>query len=350
MSSRAAETPSAARIWVALGAVYLIWSTTFVGIRVANETIPPLLAGGFRFLIAGGLLLPIARRSGDREGDRPTRTQWRGAAVVGLLLMFGGNGGIVWAERTIPSGVAGVVIATVPLWMVAIDRVLLGRRQPPAVVAGIVIGFAGAAVLVGGAVFGGDLDVRGLLVAVGAAAAWAFGSIYQRHAQLPRRPFVAAGMEMLVASGAFLLAGAASGELGAFSLGVVSRASAVAIAYLVVFGSWIGFTSYLWLLRVARTSLVATYAYVTPVGAVIFGRLLLNEHPSTRTLLAGAMIVAAVVLIVSGGGAARRPPSGSEEGRAEIEPEVPLQGLGSTEEELLLEHGRGDLETDREPG
>jgi drug/metabolite transporter (DMT)-like permease len=312
MSSRAVEAPSTARIWMALGAVYVIWSTTFVGIRVANETVPPLLAGGFRFLIAGGVLLPLALRNGDRVNDRPTRKQWRGAAVVGLLLMFGGNGGIVWAERTIPSGVAGVVIATVPLWMVAIDGFLLKRRQPPAVIAGVVIGFAGAAVLVGGAIFGGGLDVGGLLVAVGASACWAFGSIYQRHAKLPRRPFVAAGMEMLIASGVFFLAAAASGEVAAFSLGGVSRASAVAIAYLVVFGSWIGFTSYLWLLRVARTSLVATYAYVTPVGAVIFGRLLLNEHPSSRTLLAGALIVAAVALIVTGGGTSSREPSSEE--------------------------------------
>jgi drug/metabolite transporter (DMT)-like permease len=305
MSSRAAEPPSAARIWLALGAVYVIWSTTFVGIRVANETIPPLSAGGIRFLIAGGLLLPIALRNGERDGDRPTPAQWRGAAVVGLLLMFGGNGGIVWAERTIPSGVAGIVIATVPLWMVAIDRFLLGQRQPPIVLAGIVIGFVGAAVLVGGAVFGGELDVGGVLVAVGAAACWAFGSIYQRHAKLPHRPFVAAGMEMLVASGVFLVAGSASGEFSSFSVAGVSRASALAIAYLVVFGSWVGFTSYLWLLRVARTSLVATYAYVTPVGAVLCGRLLLDEHPSSRTLLAGALIVIAVMLIVTGGGAAR---------------------------------------------
>jgi drug/metabolite transporter (DMT)-like permease len=259
--------------------------------------------------------------------------------------MFGGNGGIVWAERTIPTGVAGVVIATVPLWMVAIDRFLLGHRQPPIVDAGIVLGFLGAAVLVGGAIFGGDLDVGGVLVAVAAAASWAFGSIYQRHARLPRRPFVAAGMEMLIASGVFFLAGAASGELDSFSLDGVSRPSALAVAYLVVFGSWVGFTSYLWLLRVARTSLVATYAYVTPVGAVIFGRILLDEHPSSRTLLAAALIVLAVVLIVTGGGASR---SGGEQGRAEVEPELPLQGLGSTEEELLTEHGRGELEPDRE--
>jgi len=349
MSSRAAEHPSAARIWLALGAVYVIWSTTFVGIRVANETIPPLFAGGIRFLIAGGLLLPIALRNGDRAGDRPTPRQWRGAAGVGLLLMFGGNGGIVWAERTIPTGVAGLVIATVPLWMVAIDRFLLGRRQPPIVLAGIVIGFLGAAVLVGGSVFDGELDLGGLLVAVAAAASWAAGSIVQRHAKLPRRPFVAAGMEMLVASGAFFLAGAAAGEVGSFSIAGVSRASALAVAYLVLFGSWVGFTSYLWLLRVARTSLVATYAYVTPVGAVICGRLLLDEHPSSRTLLAGALIVAAVVLIVSGGGTARQP-SGGDEGRAELEPEVPLQGLGRTEEELLAEHRGRELEADREPG
>ena len=348
MSAREA-TP--ARIWLAMGAVYLIWSTTFLGIRVANRTIPAFLAGGFRFVIAGGVLLPLALGRGDRELDRPTRIQRRGAAGVGVLLLFGGNGGIVWAERTIPSGVAGLVIATVPLWMVAIDGFLLGGRQPRVVVAGIVIGFAGAAVLIAGAAFGGDIDVRGLLVAVIAAAAWAFGSIYQRHAPLPRRLLVAAGMEMLVASGVFFAAAAATGELGTFDPSRVSRASALAIAYLVVFGSWVAFTSYLWLLRVARTSLVATYAYVTPIGAVLFGWLLLGEHPSSRTLIAGALIVAAVVLIVSGGAAARDVGSETgEHGRTQVEPEIPFQGLGSTEDDLLAQRGSGELQADREPG
>ena len=341
---------SSGAIWLALSAVYVIWSTTFVGIKVTNETLPPMLAGGVRFLVAGGLLLPLALRFGDRASDRPTPRQWRGAAVVGLLLMFGGNGGIVWAERTIDSHVAGLAIATVPLWIAAIDRVLLHRRQPPVVLAGLAIGFGGAAVLIGGGAVGGDIDPMGLFVALAAAASWAAGSIYQRHAILPRRPFVAAGMEMLVAAGCFGLAAALAGEVGDLDVSSVSRASWLALAYLVVFGSWIGFTAYLWLLRVARTSLVATYAYVTPVGAVVVGWIVLGERLDAVTIVAGTLIVISVALIVSAGGASRIERSGSGDGRPQLERELPLQGGGSTEQRLLTEDGGGELQSDREPG
>jgi drug/metabolite transporter (DMT)-like permease len=299
---------STAAIWTALSLVYVAWSTTFVGIRVANETIPPMLAGGLRFLVAGGLLLPIALSFGDRAGDRPKAAQWKGAAVVALFMMFGGNGGIVWAERTIPSGMAGLAIATVPLWMVAIDRVVLGHRQPRMVVIGLTVGFVGAALLVGGNALEGEIDMGGLIFALGAAASWAVGSIYQRHAALPERPLVAAGMEMVVAALLFFLVGGLIGEFGGFHPSTVSRASWLAVAYLVVVGSWIGFTCYLWLLRNARTSLVATYAYVTPIGAVIVGSLILDESLTASTLFAGALIVVAVALIVTGGGSARADP------------------------------------------
>ena len=352
MSSQERSHPSTGAIWLALSAVYVIWSTTFVGIKVSNETLPPLLAGGVRFLIAGGLLLPLALRFGDRVGDRPTGTQWRGAAVVGVLLMFGGNGGIIWAERTIDTHVAGLAIATVPLWIALIDRVLLHRRQPPVVVAGLAVGFIGAAILIGAGAFGGDIDPLGLAIALAAAGSWAAGSVYQRHAPLPRRPFVAAGMEMVIAAGCFMLAGAVAGEVGDLVSANFSRASILALAYLVVFGSWIGFTCYLWLLRVARTSLVATYAYVTPVGAVIVGWLALGEQIEPVTIAAGALIVVSVALIVSGGGATRRDDAGSSGGDQrwpEVEPELPLQGAGSTEQRLLAKHGSGELEPDREP-
>lgn len=303
---RTESRASPAAIWTALGVVYVVWSTTFVAIRVVNETLPPLLATGVRFLVAGGVLLPIALRFGDRTGDRPNAAQWRGAAAVALLLMVGGNGGIVWAERTIPSGMAGLAIATVPLWMAAIDRILLGRRQPRPVLVGLVIGFAGAALLVGGNAIDGEIDMGGLLLAFAAAASWAAGSIYQRHAVLPRRPFVAAGMEMLLGAAMFFLIGTLAGESGHLHLELFSRASLIALVYLVAIGSWVGFTSYLWLLRVARTSLVATYAYVTPVGAVLLGWLLLDESLSIRTIVAGAIIVIAVAIIISTGGTARR--------------------------------------------
>ena len=180
-TARGSGSPAA--IWIALSLVYVAWSTTFVGISVVNETMPPLLGGGLRFLIAGGLLLPVALRFGDRRGDRPRAVQWRGAAVVAALMMFGGNGGIVWAERTIPSGMAGLAIATVPLWMAAIDRVVLGHRQPRLVVIGLAVGFVGAALLVGGNALEGEIDMGGLVLALGAAACWAAGSIYQNQLQ-----------------------------------------------------------------------------------------------------------------------------------------------------------------------
>lgn len=315
--------PSGAAIWLALGAVYVIWSTTFVGIKVTNQTLPPLLAGGMRFLVAGGVLLPIAWLTGDRAGDRPTPRHWKGAGVVGLLMMFGGNGGIVWAERTIDSHVAGLAIATVPLWIALIDRVVLHRRQPGLVTVGLVVGFVGAAALVGLGTLGGGIDPVGLLIALAAAASWAAGSVYQRHAALPRRSFLAAGMEMVVAAAFFVMAGLVTGEFGTIDPSRFSRASVLALAYLIVFGSWIGFTAYLWLLRVARTSLVSTYAYVTPIGAVLVGWLLLGERPEPASLVAGALIVASVILIVSAGGGTRRD-AGSETGH-ERRPKVQAQ-------------------------
>src|SRR4249919_2571725 len=322
-TARGSGSPAA--IWTALSLVYVAWSTTFVAIRVVNETLPPLLGGGLRFLIAGGLLLPVALRFGDRRGDRPRAAHWRSATVVAALMMFGGNGGIVWAERTIPSGMAGLAIATVPLWMAAIDRVVLGHRQPRVVVIGLAVGFVGAALLVGGNALEGEIDMGGLVLALGAAASWAAGSIYQRQAVLPRRPLVAAGMEMLVAAGLFVVGGLV-GEFGDLDPGSTSRASWIALGYLVVVGSWIGFTCYLWLLRNARTSLVATYAYVTPIGAVIVGALILDETFTASTLLAGVLIVVAVALIVSAGSAAREPSGGDERGSG-VETERRLEGV-----------------------
>lgn len=335
--ARADPSPHAVHarmIGVSLGTVYVVWSTTYLAMRVVNQTLPTLLATAVRFLVAGGALYAIAIRRGDRVADRPGRQQWRGAAIVGTLLMVGGNGGVAWAERTIPSGLAALVIATVPLWMAVIDRVVYHHRQPRAVIAGLVIGFVGAAVLVGGSI-AGHVDAVGLVVAVGAAVCWATGSLYQRRATLPSRPFVAASMEMVVAGTILLALAGISGELSRIDPSTFSRASVLAVAYLIVFGSWIGFTSYLWLLRNARTSLVSTYAYVTPVGAVLLGALLLNETISARTVVAGGLIVVAVALIITAGTAARRSSDAREDRRPEVQPELGLEGVGSAEERGL---------------
>jgi len=338
-------------VWLAMGVVYVIWSTTYLAMRVVNETLPTLLATAIRFLVAGGVLYAIAIRRGDRDEDRPGRTQWRGAATVGVLLMVGGNAGVAWAERTIPSGLAALAIATVPLWMAVIDRMVYHRRQPPLVLAGLALGFVGAAILVGGSI-AGHVDATGMVVVVVAAVTWACGSLYQRRAPLPRRPFVAAGMQMLVAGAVLTVAAVLTGEPGRVDVSSFSRASVLALAYLVVFGSWLGFTSYLWLLRNARTSLVSTYAYVTPVGAVLLGAIILHESITARTVLAGVLIVVAVAIIITAGGAARAAAARSDAGedrRTEPEVEVPLQGLGGTEERLLAQDGRGELQADGEP-
>ena len=334
-------------VWAALGAVYVIWSTTYLAIRVVNETLPPLLATAIRFLVAGSVLYAIAIRTGDRVADRPGPRQWRAAAIVGTLLMFCGNGGVVMAELTIPSGVAALVIATVPLWMVTIDRVVYHHRQPFAVLVGLLLGFAGAAILVGGSI-AGHVDARGVLLVVGAAICWASGSLYQRHAPLPRRPFVGAGMQMLVAAALFVVVGVSTGELGRIDASSFSRASILALGYLIVFGSWIGFTSYLWLLRNTRTSLVSTYAYVTPVGAVLLGVVFLNETITLRTVVAGALIVIAVAIIITAGGTARASDAGQERG-AELEPEGGLERVSGSEERGFGQDGRGELQADGEP-
>ncbi len=349
------HAPPTTLIWAALGAVYVIWSTTYLAMRVVNQTLPTLLATSIRFLVAGGVLYGIAIRRGDRTGDRPTAPQWRGAAIVAALLLVCGNGGVAWGERTVPSGLAALVIATVPLWIAVIDRVVYHHRQPPLVLGGLALGFVGATVLVGGSI-AGHVDTAGLLTVVGASICWATGSLYQRRAALPRRPFVGAGMQMLIAGVILLALSGLTGEFGRIDASTFSRASVLAVAYLIVFGSWIGFTSYLWLLRNARTSLVATYAYVTPVGAVLLGAVVLGEAITARTVVAGLLIVVAVAIIISAGGAARaaetRPDARSdarEERGAELQAQVPLERARGAEEHGFAEGGRGELQADGEP-
>jgi drug/metabolite transporter (DMT)-like permease len=345
------HAPPATLIWAALGTVYAIWSTTYLAMRVVNETLPTLLATSIRFLVAGSVLYGIAVRRGDRTGDRPTRTHWREAAIVAGLLLVCGNGAVAWAERTIPSGLAALVIATVPLWIAVIDRVVYHHRQPPLVVGGLVLGFAGAAFLVQGSI-AGHVDTVGLVTVVGASICWAVGSLYQRRASLPRRPFVSAGMQMLVGGVILLILSAATGEFGRIDTSSFSRASVLALVYLVVFGSWLGFTSYLWLLRNARTSLVATYAYVTPVGAVLLGAVVLDEVITARTVFAGSLILVAVAVIISAGSAARGSTVRSDAGEqwgVELEPQVTLDRSGDAEQEGLAEGGRGELQADGEP-
>jgi drug/metabolite transporter (DMT)-like permease len=297
---------SPALIWTALTAVYIIWGTTYLAIRVSNETLPPLIAAGVRFLVAGLVLYVVTARRGDVEGDRPTRPNWIAAAIVGAGLVAGGNGLVVLAERTIPSGTMALIIALVPLWMALVDRVLLRHEVGWLTTSGLVMGFGGAALLIGGTAFDGNAPLSGMLVGVVASISWTSASLYSRNAPLPKRPLVGAGMEMMIGGLILVVAGAVRGEVPLVRFEDFSMESLLALGYLITIGSWVGYTSYVWLLRNARTSLVSTYAYVNPVVAVFLGWLILDETITSRALIAGAIIVIAVAIIISTGRPQRR--------------------------------------------
>ena len=282
-----------ARAWGALTTVYVVWGSTYLGIMLAIRTMPPFLMSAARFLVAGALLFGLSPRRRERLGLRA----WVAAAIAGAALLTVGNGGITWAEERVDSGVAALLVATMPLWLAVFDRAFFGTRLSPSGVAGLVVGLGGVALLVGPG--GSGTDIVGGLVCVGCAAAWAAGSLYSRnHAALPSQPALASGMEML-AGGVFLaVAGLAAGEGGQVHLSHVSTESWLALAYLVVIGSIVAFVAFHWLLRNAPTSTVSTYAYVNPVVAVLLGAAFLGEPMTMRTLLAGLAIVASVVLIV----------------------------------------------------
>jgi drug/metabolite transporter (DMT)-like permease len=344
------ERPTTPAVWAALVTVYIVWGTTYFAIRVTNQTLPALLAASFRFLVAGALMYGFAIRRGDVTGDRPGRRQWIAAAIVGLALPLGGNGAVAWAERTVPSSIVALIIALIPLWMSLIDWVILRRRPRPVVGAGLLIGFGGAALLVGTSV-SRAIPLAGMLFAVFASVSWASGSLYSRNAPLPKRPLVGVGMEMLVGGAGLLVVGVLAGDLGRIHPAHVSLASTLALAYLIVVGSFAGFASYAWLLRNARTSLVSTYAYVNPVVAVFLGWAFLDEPVTLRTLGAGAIVLAAVAIIISASG--RRPAtqagSGgevSDERRDLGEREVALERARHPQDHGLAEGGRGDLEAD----
>lgn len=314
------RTASRTAIWGALGAVYLIWGSTYLGIRFVVETMPPFISAGARFLVAGGVLYGVRRALGD---PAPTRIEWRSAAIIGLLLLLGGNGGVVWAEQRVPSGLASLMIGTTPLWIVLLDYLRPWRffvkspekfaRPHPRALLGVVIGFSGVLLLVnnvGGQ--GGALDPVGALVLILATFSWACGSLYGRGARLPASPLLGTGMEMLVGGVSQLLFGTLLGEWGRLDLSGITTQSVVALVYLIVVGSWGGYSAYVWLLRNAPTPLVATYAYVNPIVAIILGSLLANEQITPRVVLAAAVILGAVVLTTTARVPSKQQPASSE--------------------------------------
>jgi drug/metabolite transporter (DMT)-like permease len=299
------------RAWAALIAVYIVWGSTYLAIRFAIETIPPFISAGIRFLVAGAILFAWRRLSGD---PAPKKVEWRSASIVGLLLLLGGNGGLVWAEQHIPSGIASVFIATTPLWMVLIDSLRPGGTRASWLTwMGVLVGLSGIFLLANPwqvhTASSPPLDTIGIIVLIIAALSWSIGSLYSRNARLPDSPLLGTGMEMLVGSAGLFAFATLLGEWKQFDLATVSLRSVSGLTYLIIFGSGIGFVAYTWLLRNAPTSIVSTYAYVNPVVAIFLGSVIANEPLERIEIVSAAIILAGVVLITSSKSLSQRKPS-----------------------------------------
>jgi drug/metabolite transporter (DMT)-like permease len=309
MSPTRSASPVA--IWSALGAVYVIWGSTYLAIAIAVQTLPPLFSAGLRFCLAGLILVGVVA---IRRGVRVGREQLRSAATVGLLLIVGGNGFVVLAERTVPSGLTALIIASVPLWIVVFRRIA-GDRIHRATFNGVAVGFAGVAFLIVPRGASGA-DAGGLLLLLVATVSWALGTFLAPRIQMPRDGLLSTGIQQLAGGIVLVVLGAAMGELGHLEPSTWSTGSLLAMGYLVVFGSLVAFTAYSWLLQHAPVSLVSTYAYVNPVVAVFLGALILAEPVTPSILIGAAVIVAAVAFIVTREGARQRAARASATPRA----------------------------------
>jgi drug/metabolite transporter (DMT)-like permease len=324
--------------WAALLIVWVVWGSTYLAIRVGDETIPPLVLASVRFLIAGLIMFPLAvfsplasgapsRRSlpssllgrpwggsggtntvqaaprpfGSRQGGSrrywPSRAEWLGCAIVGVLLL-GANGAVCVGERTVPSGLAALLVATVPLWLLGLDAVLNHARLGLAPVTGLVVGLAGVGLLSGLGGGKAGASASGVAIILAAAAAWALGTIMARRVTTPASPALASAMQLLTGGGVLLVLAAATGEFGSLRLSAVSGRSWLALGYLIVIGSIVAFSAYVIAVRMLPTTTVATYAYVNPVIAVLLGTMILNEQVSPAMLGGGALIVAAVAFVI----------------------------------------------------
>ncbi|MER8233817.1 EamA family transporter [Streptomyces sp. NPDC094049] len=284
-------------VWAALGIVYVVWGSTYLGIRIVVETMPPFLSAGTRFVTAGLLLAGIIAWRRGPAALKVTRRELGSAVLVGLLLILGGNGLVVLAETSIPSGLAALLISVVPAWVVLL-KATSGQRPTAGGLAGVLLGLAGLAVLTLPGL-SGEVKTSGVLLVVIATLLWSVGSFSSAHLPMPKNPFTASAYEMIAGGLGGLLVGLARGEQQGLDPAAISGRSWVALAGLIVFGSLVAFTAYAWLLQAAPLSLVATYAYVNPVVAVALGALVLNEALTWSIVLGGAIVVAGVWLIVS---------------------------------------------------
>ena len=291
-----------ARLLLAFAAVYIIWGSTYLAIRVVVETVPPFLSAGGRFLIAGGIIYAVARMRG---ATAPPRASWKPAAIAGGLLLVGGNGLVSWAEQSVHSEFAALLVATVPLWVVVFEWAWTRVRPRTGVLLGVALGIGGVALLVAPRSGVDSIDPTGAAALLCASAIWSVGTLYAGKAKLPDPPLLAIGMQMTAAGALLVVAGAALGEFGRLNFSTISQASAIAFVYLVLIGALIGFTAYLWLVRKVPPALATTYAFVNPIIAILLGALILGEPVTIWTIAAASVIIIAVAIITQ---AKARPP------------------------------------------
>lgn len=291
---RARATAAQRTALIAFAAVYITWGSTYLGIAYAIRTIPIFLMGAMRFAIAGLVFVGIAVARGD---PRPTRREFRSAAIAGVLLLAISNASVIWAETRVPSGTTSLLVTT-PLWLVLMEWAR-GRRPTRGVIGGLILGAVGIAILVGpGELAGtGQVDTVAACVLLLSSVVWATGSLYTRYAPLPDSPLMATGLEMVCGSAVLFVVAGVTGEFGQFAFAHVSTASWLGFGYLIVFGSWVGFTAYIWLMRNVPIEHAATYAFVNPVIAVILGWAVAGEPFYARTAVAAVFIVGAVASI-----------------------------------------------------
>jgi drug/metabolite transporter (DMT)-like permease len=286
------------KLWIALISLYIVWGSTYLAMRYVVETIPPFMYAGIRFLIAGAILFIWRRAAGD---EKPTLNNWKATTIAGTLLLLGGNAMIALAEKHVPSSIAALMVGTSPFWMTLFEALRTNGTKPTwQTVVGLLIGFIGMFLLIGPGKFTGSsqhFEPLSLIAMCIAPILWALGSIYARGADMPKSGLMSTGMEMLASAVPLFIVSVATGELNGFSLGQVSMRSWLGMAYLITFGSLVGFVSYGWLLHNAPLSLTSTFAYVNPVVAVFLGWLLAGEVLNARIMIASAIIVGSVIFI-----------------------------------------------------
>jgi drug/metabolite transporter (DMT)-like permease len=283
-------------IVLALISVYLFWGGTYLGMKFAIETMPPFLMAGIRFSVAGWILYIAYRIKGEKQ---PTFEEWKNAGIVGTLLLLGGNGVVAWAEQQVPSSIASVLIATVPLWIISFGY--LGGAKKPSIgsIVGIIFGLCGIGILVWNSskISSQAANIGGILALIFASISWSAGSIYSRKAKLPSAPLLSTGVQMIVGGILLIIAAAFRGEYRGFRITQISNNSWIALGYLIVFGSLVAYSAYIWLLKNAEPSVVSTYAFVNPFVAVFLGWLLAGEKIGANALVAAIFIIVAVIII-----------------------------------------------------